>query len=324
MKPLLSAILATALAALLPTAASAQAFPNRPIRVVTPFSAGSGPDAALRVVADKLGHQLGTSVIVDNKPGGNGFIALSEAKRAPADGYTLVQMDDTHMSLMPYLHKSVPYDMLKDFQPVQTLLRTNFFVVVPANSPWKNVGDLLAAAKAKPGALTYGSWFIGSPGHLGAVVMQRATDTDMLHIPFKNTPDVYQAVAANDVNWAFGTAGSAGPLQRAGKVKFLALAAPKRFATFADVPTVAEAGGPADLEVKAWVVLQAPKGTPADVVAKLNDAIAKVLKLPEVRDQFANAGFEPMISSPAEITTLIQADMKRYAEVVKQSRITAE
>ena len=111
MKLLFSAVLATSLVALMPIAASAQGFPNRPIRVVTPFSAGGGPDAALRVVADKLGHQLGTSVIVDNKPGGNGFIALSEAKRAPADGYTLVQMDDTHMSLMSYLHKNVPYDM---------------------------------------------------------------------------------------------------------------------------------------------------------------------------------------------------------------------
>ncbi len=186
------------------------------------------------------------------------------------------------------------------------------------------MADLLASAKSKPGALSYGSWYVGSPGHLGAAVLQRATGTEMLHIPFKNTPDVYQAVATNEVNWAFGTAGSAGPLQRAGRVKFLAIAAPKRVAGFSDVPTVSEAGGPPNFEVKAWVALHAPQGTPADAVTRLNEGLAKALQQQPVRSQFATAGFEAMTSTPAEITALIQADMKRYAEIVKQSNISID
>ncbi len=192
----LTALLLAAASAVPP--ASAQAYPDKPVRILTPFSAGSGPDAVLRLVSDKLGRQLGQPVIVDNRPGANGFIALEAAKRAAPDGYTLVQMDDAHMSLLPLLYRKVPYDVQKDFDPVNTLYRTHFFVVVPANSPWKSMRDLVNAAKAKPEALTYGSWFIGSPGHLGAALIESATQTRMLHIPFKQTPDVYQAVATNE------------------------------------------------------------------------------------------------------------------------------
>src|SRR5262245_17677861 len=230
-------------------AALAQPYPNKVIRIITPFSAGSGPDSVLRLVADKMGKDLGQSVVIDNRPGASGFIALEAAKRSAPDGYTLVQMDDAHMALLPHLYKKIPYDVAKDFEPVGTLFRTYFFVVVPTGSTWTNVGDLVAAAKAKPGELTYGSWFIGSPGHVGAVMLEASTGTTMTHVPFKETPQVYQSVASGDVAWAFGTAGSAGPLQRGGKVKFLAAAAPARLAGYPDVPTVAEAGGPAGFEV---------------------------------------------------------------------------
>lgn len=311
------------MAALIPAIASAKAYPNKPIKIITPFSAGSGPDAVLRIVSDKLAKQLGQSVVIDNRPGGNGFIALDAGKRAPADGYTLVQMDDAHTSLLPHLYKNAPYEAVKDFDPVNTLFRTNFFVVVPTASPWKNMSDLIASAKAKPDALTYGSWFIGSPGHLGAAVLESATGSKMLHIPFKQTPDVYQAVATGEVSWAFGTIGSAGPLARAGKVRFLAVAAPKREATLPDVPTIAESGGP-NMEVKAWVMLQAPKGTPPAILARLNEAIGVVLADPEVREKFQGFGFHAFSSNPQDITKSIQADKKRYADIVRASKIAAE
>src|SRR5262245_52677782 len=257
--------------------AAAQQFPTKPVRVITPFPAGSGPDSVIRLVGDKLSRDWGQQVIVENRPGANGFIAIEAAKKAAPDGYTLVQMDDAHMAVQPHLYKKLPYDVAKDFDPVAALFRTYFFVVTPANSSWKTMADLIAAAKAKRGELTYGSWFIGSPGHLGAALLEGATGTEMTHVPFKEMTQLYAAVGNSDVAWAFGSAASAGPMYRTKKVKFLAVAAPKRVAGFPDVPTVAEAGGPANFDVKAWVALLAPSGTPKAVINKINEAVDNAL-----------------------------------------------
>ena len=315
---------AAAAAVLFGMPAAAQTWPAKPVRIITPFPAGSGPDAVLRVVGEKLAQLWRQQVVIDNRPGGNGFIALDAARKAPADGYTLVQADDTHLALQPHLYRNIPYDVAKDFDPVATLFRTYFFVVVPANSPWKDVRDLVEAARAKPGALTYGSWFIGSPGHVGAAMLEAATGTQMVHVPFKEMSQLFAAVGNNDVAWSFGSAASAGPMYRAGKVKFLAVAAPKRVAGFTDIPTMAEAGGPRDLEVKAWVVLLAPNGVPPAVVSRINADLAKVLTEPDVREKFASFGFEPFASQPAEITALREADSKRYADIVKRAKISLD
>ncbi len=305
-------------------AAPAQDFPTKPVRIITPFAAGSGPDSVLRVVGEKLTSTWGQQVIVENRPGGNGFIAIGAAKKAPPDGYTLVQMDDTHMALQPHLYKNIPYDVAKDFDPVGTLFRTYFFVVVPANSPWKTMKDLIEAAKAKPGQVTYGSWFIGSPGHLGAAMLETMTGTQMIHVPFKEASQLYVAVGNNDVAWAFGSAASAGAMYRAGKVRFMAVAAPQRVASYPDVPTAAEAGGPADLEVKAWVALFAPRGTPAPVIEKINRDLRKALSEPDVRERFTTFGFEPHASAPGDIAKEMEADFRRYGDIVKRAKISIE
>src|SRR5919112_1717666 len=166
-------------------APSAQQYPTKPVRIITPFPAGSGPDAALRLLGENLTRVWGQQVIVENRPGGNGFIAIEAAKKAPPDGYTLVQMDNSHMAVQPHLYKKIPYDVTKDFEPVGGIFRNYFFVVVPSGSKWQNVKDLVDAAKTKPGDLTYGSWFVGSPGHLGAAMLEALTGTKMNHIPYK-------------------------------------------------------------------------------------------------------------------------------------------
>jgi tripartite-type tricarboxylate transporter receptor subunit TctC len=319
----LVAMMAAALIAVAPHAA-AQPFPSKPVRIITPFPPGSGPDTVLRVVSDKLSKRWSQSVIVENRPGANGFIAIEAAKKAPADGYTLVQMDDAHMSLQPNMYKKIPYDTVKDFDPVATLFRTYFFVVVPATSPWKDMPDLVNAAKKKPGELTYGSWFIGSPGHLGAAQLEAATGTQMVHVPFKEMSQLFSAVAGNDVAWSFGSAASAGPLYKAGKVKFMAVAAPKRIAGYETIPTVAEAGGPADFEVKAWVALFAPVGTPAPIVARIQQDVALALTEPDVKEKLASVGFEPYTVTPAEIKKLMEADTRRYADIVKRAKISVD
>ena len=319
----LAAMTGAALIALAPYA-TAQTFPSKPVRVITPFPPGSGPDTVLRVVGEKLSKSWGQSVLVENRPGANGFIAIEAAKKAPADGYTLVQMDDAHMSLQPHMYRNIPYDPVKDFEPVATLFRTYFFVVIPASSTWKGMPDLIDAAKKRPGELTYGSWFIGSPGHLGAAQLEAATGTQMVHVPFKEMSQLFSAVAGNDVAWSFGSAASAGPLYKAGKVRFMAVAAPKRIAGYESIPTVAEAGGPADFEVKAWVALFAPAGTPAPIVARIQQDVARALTEPDVKEKLAAVGFEPYTAVPAEMKKLMEADARRYGDIVKRAKISID
>jgi tripartite-type tricarboxylate transporter receptor subunit TctC len=323
----LSAMLAacaTVSMGLLAQPASAEDYPTRPVRVITPFAPGSGPDSVIRLVGERLTQVWGQQVVVDNRPGGNGFIAIGAAAKAEPDGYTLVQVDDTHMALQPHLYKKIPYDIATDFDPIGTLFRVNFFVVVPSNSPWKTMGDLIDTARKEPGYVTYGSWFTGSPGHLGAAMLEAATGTQMVHVPYKQASDLYIGVGNGDVNWAFGSAGSAGAMYRAGKVRYLAVAAPERSSGYPDVPTVQEAGGPADLEVKAWVALLAPHGTPEAVVEKINQDLKPILALPEIRERFTAFGFEPYASTPVEVTKTREDDLKHYGDIVARTNISIQ
>lgn len=309
---------------LLAGAAIAQSFPAKPIRSVAPYSPGSGPDSVMRILGERLSKTWGQQLVIDNKPGGSGFIAIGDAKRAAPDGYTVMQVDNTHMALQPHVFKQLPYDPLKDFEPVAPLYFTNFFIVVAANSPWKDVSDLVKAAKANPKEITYGSWGIGSVAHVGAAMLEAETDTQMMHVPFKEMGQVYSSVASGDIKWAFGTAATAGPMYQAKKVKFLAIAAPKRLPGFNDVPTVGQAGGPANFEVKAWVGLFAPKGTPKAAIDKINADVTKVLEGADVRERLATFGFEPYIGAPAELTKAIERDSRTFGDVVKRAKISID
>lgn len=304
--------------------AAAQTFPSKPVRAVLPYSAGSGPDAVVRQIGEKLSRDWGQQVVVDNKPGANGWLAAGEVKRAPADGYTLLTVDATHMTLHPNLYRQLPFDPVRDFEPVAPLYSTNFFVVVAANSPWNNMTDLLAAAKAKNGQLTYGTWGIGSVAHVGTAMLEGATGVKMTHVPFKELPQLYTSVATGEVDWAFGTAATVGPLYRAKKVKLLAYAGPKRMAGYTDVPTIAEAGGPAGFELRTWVALYAPKGTPKPTIDRINAGVSKALAEPEVRERFAGFGFEPWIGAAAEISKVAESDTRRFAEIVKRASIALD
>jgi tripartite-type tricarboxylate transporter receptor subunit TctC len=312
------------MASLVASSVMAQAFPAKPVRSVAPYSPGSGPDSVMRILAERLTKTWGQQLVVDNKPGASGFIAIGEAKRAAPDGYTVLQVDNTHMALQPHVFKQLPYDPVKDFEPVAPLYFTNFFIVVAANSPWKDVGDLVKAAKAAPNEITYGSWGIGSVAHVGAAMLEAATDSRMMHVPFKEMGQVYSSVASGDIKWAFGTAATAGAMYHAKKVKFIALAAPKRLAAFPDVPTVSEAGGPANFEVQAWVGLFAPAGTPKPTIAKINADVSKVLEAADVRERMATFGFLPYVGAPGELTNAIQRDSRKFGEVVKRAKISLE
>lgn len=315
---------ATLLAACALAPVGAQTFPVKPVRAILPYSAGSGPDAVMRSVGEKLSRDWGQQLVVDNKTGANGWLAIGETKRALPDGYTLMEVDATHMALQPLLYKKLPFDPVKDFEPVAPLYKTNFFIVVGADAPWKNVGELLAAAKAKDGDLTYGTWGIGSVAHVGTAMLEHATGVKMTHVPFKELPMLFSAVSTGEVNFAFGTPGTVGPLYKAKKVRLLAYAGPKRLAGYTDVPTVAESGGPAGFELATWVAMYAPKGTPKPVVERIRSGVAKALADADIKDRLANFGFEPWIAPLSDVTKAAEADKLRYAEIVKRSQISLD
>jgi tripartite-type tricarboxylate transporter receptor subunit TctC len=324
MKTILRGAAAIAMILAVPAWAQTASYPAKPVRAVLPYSVGSGPDAVTRLVGEKLSKAWGQPLIVENKPGANGWLAIGDVKRAAADGYSLVVVDNTHMTLHPHLYKKLPFDPVADFEPVAPVYTTYFFIVVPANSPWNNVGDLIAAAKAKGGNLTYGTWGMGSVAHIGASMFQTQTGTQMTHVPFKELPQLYTAVATGEVDWAFGTAATVAQLYQAKKVKLLALAAPKRLAQYGHIPTVAEAGGPAGVELKTWVALFAPKGTPKAVIDRINGGVAKAVVEPDVRKQFDTFGFEAWPANAADLAQAMKTDTQRFDTVVKQAAISLD
>lgn len=311
-------------AALTAPAFAQGAFPARPVTIVTAFAPGSGPDAVLRLVADKLGKTWNQRVLIDNKPGGGGFIAIDTAKRAAPDGYTLLQLDSEHLAALPLLYKSRGFRTLETFEPVAALFRTPFMVAVAADSTWKTMADLTAAAKASPGRVSFGSWGVGSPGHLGAEQLQMATGTDMQHVPFREVSQLFSSVGTGDVSWSFGSIPSSQGVYKAGKLRYLAVAASRRIPQLPDVPTVAEAGGPANFEVNSFVVLVAPQGLPAAVRSRINADVAQAVAEADVRARFDTFAFEPLAWSPDEIGRQAQAKARVYEALVQRKNISLE
>ncbi len=316
-------ILATLASGLL-MAAQAQTFPTKPVTITTAFAAGSGPDAVLRQVSDKLSKLWNQPVLVNNKPGGGGFIAMESVQRLPADGYNLLQLDSEHLAAVPHVYKSKQFVTLTTFDPVATLFRTPFFIAVATDAKWNSVKDLLAQAKSQPGKVSFGSWGIGSPGHLGGEEVELLADVDMTHVAFREVSQLYTSVAAGDIQWAFASIPSSAGVFKAGKIRYLAIAAPKRVPQMPNVPTVAEAGGPKGLEVNSFVVLVAPKGLPADISARINADVKKVLADPEIKERYNTFAFEALHWSPEEIRK--QADVKSltYRKLVSRKSISLE
>lgn len=315
-------VLAGLIAAFATTAHAADPYPAKPVTLVTAFAPGSGPDAVLRLVAEKLGKAWNQRVLVENKPGGGGFIAIEAVRRAPADGYTLLQLDSEHLAALPYLYKSRGFETLKAFEPVAALFRTPFLVAVPADSKLKTMGDLVAAAKAGP--VSYGSWGIGSPGHLGGEQLEMLTGAEMQHVPFREVSQLFTSVGSGEVSWSFGSIPSSQGPYKAGKIRYIAVAAPKRIPQMPEVPTMVEAGGPAALAVNSFVVLVAPRGLPAAVRDKVDADVRKALAEADIKARFDTFAFENIGWGPEQILTEAAAKSRIYAELVKRKSISLE
>jgi tripartite-type tricarboxylate transporter receptor subunit TctC len=320
---LISAICTVCVAAGLPAQAQNN-FPSKPVTITTAFAAGSGPDAVLRQVSDKLSKLWNQPVLVNNKPGGGGFIAMDSVQRLPADGYNLLQLDSEHLAAVPHLYKSKNFVTLNTFDPVVTLFRTPFFIAVSTDAKWQNMKDLLADAKASSGKVSYGSWGIGSPGHLGGEEIELLANVDMTHVAFREVSQLYTGVATGDIQWAFASIPSSAGIFKSGKIRYIAIAAPKRVPQMPNVPTVGEAGGPKGLDINSFVVLVAPKGLPAEVSARIHADVQKVLTDPEIKARYNTFAFEALNWSPEEIRK--QADLKSrtYGKLVARKNISLE
>jgi tripartite-type tricarboxylate transporter receptor subunit TctC len=319
------ACVASAVVWTLPVAAQqAATFPTKPVNIVTAFAAGSGPDAVLRQVSDKLSKLWNQPVTITNKPGGGGFIAIDATQRMPADGYTLLQLDSEHLSALPLLYKSKNFVTLNTFDPVAPLFRTPFLVAVATDSKWQNMKDLIASAKTEPNKVSYGSWGIGSPGHLGGEQLELLTNSEMTHVAYREVSQLFTSVGAGDIQWSFASIPSSQGVFKAGKIRYLAVAAAKRLPQMPDVPTVTEATGLAGFDVNSFVVLLSPKGLASDVAAKINADVLKVLADPEVKSRFNTFAFESLTWSPDEIRKNADAKSKIYGQLVKRKNISLD
>ena len=306
------------------TSLQAQDFPTKPVRILTPFPVGSGPEGVLRLVADKLSRTWGKPVVVENKPGGNGFIAIDTFKRGANDGHDLIQLDSVHLSAYPHLFKKLPYDPKADFEPLAPLFKTYFFVTVSTDSKYKKVADLIADAKAHPGHLNYGSWSVGNPVHLGSALFESVTGTDMQHVIYKETSMLYSGVANGELSFALGSNATAGAMYRSGKLQYLAVAAPKRVSAFPHVPTIGESGGPAGFEVSGWTTIAAPRGLPKGVTDKIQRDIERALTEPDVRDKFASFAYEPFTLNRDQLNAYIQAESTRFGSIIKKAQVSLD
>src|ERR1700675_341137 len=282
------------------TLAFAQTFPSKAVKFTAPFAAGAGPAIFTRIMAEKLSKAWSQPVIVDAKPGASGFLAIEAVKNAAPDGHELLVVSSAHVAINPALYKKLPYDPRKDFLPVAMFYHTPFFLTVSTAGPYQTVPALIDAAKAKPGTVSYGSSYVGSPSHLGSAEFEFATGTKMIHVPYRDQSQMYVGIANGDVGWAFSTLGSALPLIQAGRIKIIAIATKQRLKTLPDVPTVAEAGGPAGLAVDSWLGIVAPRGTPPEIVRRINAEVNRQLADPEVLQQLQTFGFEAAPGTPEQ------------------------
>ena len=315
-------LVAAAAALLTAGSAFAQAWPTKPITMVVPFPPGGPTDLVARVLAQKLGEQLGQNVIVDNKGGANGNIGAQAVARAAADGYTILY-NTSSITLSPALYKSLPYSVEKDFAPVALTAVVPLALVVHPSIPANNVKEFVAYAKANPGKLNYGSAGNGNVTHLGAFQFVQANGIDAVHAPFKGSAPADVALVGGEIQFLTDTVNSVMAFVRDKRLKMLAVTSAKRMSLFPDVPTLAESGFPG-FEVGAWQGVMVPAATPKAVVDRLNAEINKALHNPDLKAKLAAQGAEPLGSTVAEYGAYVKKEIARWGAVVKASGVTIE
>ena len=300
-------------------ASAAQTFPSRNLRFIGIATPGATSDLIGRMVAEPLARQLGQSVVVENRGGAGGTLAAGAAARSEPDGHTLL-LTSSAQSGMTWLYRSLPFDPVKDFSGVTPLAELPSVLVVPVQRNWSSLKDLIAAAKAKPGALNFGSGGVGSGTHLSSEKVMLGAGIAANHVPYKGTPEALVEVMTGRLDWIYTPAASVVSLLKEGKLKGLIVSSKARLEQLPHIPTAAQAGL-ADAEYVFWVGLLAPRKTPRPIVGRLNDAIVKVLRAPELAERLRQLGAQPMPMQPQEFDAFLVADTQMMGRLVKAANI---
>ena len=298
---------------------SAQPFPSKPIKIVVPFGAGGVADLTARTVAQKLSESLGQPVVIDNKPGAGGVVAGDTVAKSEPDGYTLLLMSNG-TAVSAGLFKSLPFDPVRDFTPVSTLGFFDIAVIVPADSKFKTLGELVAFGKAHPGKLNVGSINIGSTQNLAAELFKTTSGIDLQIVPFNGTPAVITALRGAQIDAALEILGPVLPQINAKALRALAVTGDKRAAVLPEVPTAKESGLPTFM-ASSWNALAAPAKTPKDVIARLNKEVSAALNAPDVKKKLRDLNVEASASTPAQASELLASEIKRWGDVIQRASI---
>ena len=304
-----------------PRIALAQEYPAKPILMVMPLQAGSAVDIMMRIVAQKMGDNMGRQIVVENQPGAAGLIGAERVQRAAPDGYTIGALNDSILTMIPNIRQA-PYDPVKDFMPVGIAAGITWVLVVNNDLPVKNVAEFIALAKKQPGKIDYSSGGSGSPQHVAMEAFKEATGTYLVHIPYRGATQAAVDVISNQVQAHFSAVSIVLPYIKSGRMRALAVPSPKRSPLLPDVTTMAEAGVPG-FEWFTWASIVLPLGTPKPIADRLNAELVKAVNAPDVREKLVSQGLDPIGSPPEQVTQWTQAGLKRMAQIVKRAGITA-
>ena len=312
------------LAAIAAAPAASQTYPNRPIRLIVPYTPGGTIDAYARALSRQVEAQMGQPIVIDNRPGANGILGADTVAKAAPDGYTLLNQAASFV-INASMYKKLPYDTEKDFTPITNFVKgLGYLLVVHPSVPAASVKELIELARKKPNAVRFSSPGIGNGQHLAAELMNMKTGTQMLHVPYKGSAPALAAVLGGEVQLAFQTPSSVIPLVNAGKLKALGFSGDKRLPALSNVPTVAEAGVPGYSYDVAWHAWFGPARMPPAVVSRLYGEIRKAVQEPKLVAFFRDGGFEPQADPPPEFAKIFRADIKRYSEIVRAAKIEPE
>jgi tripartite-type tricarboxylate transporter receptor subunit TctC len=298
------------------------AWPDKPIKLVVPYSPGGAADALARTVATELGQRLKQTVIVENRPGAGGTIGAQSVAAAPADGYTFLY-DATSFAVNPSLYPKLPFDYAKDFQPVSMVARIPTLLVVPASSPFKNIADLVQYAKANPAKLSYASAGNGGAAHLSGELFKQGFKVSIVHIPYRGGAPALTDVAGGQVDMMFSAVTASGPMVKGGRLRVLATAFDRRVDSMPEVPTVSESGLKG-FSAYEWNAIFAPTGTPAEAVKRMETEMRDVLATPAMRERLAVLGALPAAGGAKELGEFVRAESAKWASVIKTSQIKVD
>jgi tripartite-type tricarboxylate transporter receptor subunit TctC len=307
-----------------PMLAAAQSpYPSKPIRMIVPLAAASAVDNGARILAQKMSQSMGQQIVIENQPGAAGLIGAANVAKAAPDGYTIGGFNDSIMTMIPNLYAKMPWDILRDFEPVSLVATIEWGLVANNDAPFRNAGDLIAAAKASPGKIDYGSGGNGSPQHIAMALFANTAGITLTHVPYKGATQAAIGVAAGEVPVAFQGLATVAGLVRGGKARLLGVATPARLPQFPDAPTVSESGLPG-FQFDSWFTIMAPAATPREIVMRLHAEIVKALADPEVRAKFTEQGLTVRGTTPAELATATRDQLARYTKLMKEAGIKAE